>query len=494
MEADMSKIAGSVLDVADVVEKMMVYQSSHLYRLETNRQVEQTQMNAYSALQNLFGSFQTSLTNLSNAFSGSLAYQVNSSNSGVSTGVVTNNDIGLGSHSVVVNKLATAQAFSSQVQFASKTASLNFNETLTFTNTANPATNLSLNIKPNMAQTDIRDSINNSDNNDTGISAAIITSTADDGSLQYNLVLTCNTGTANQVTITGDTDSGTGNPDFNFAQTASAQDAMFTFDGYNEVSSSNTVSNVIDGLTFNLNGVGSATLTVTESAATDTSDVQTAISGMLTSYNNIISFLDANQYVAVYDDKTKQFSSGLNSSFQFIKSQLQSVMGMTFQTSGDIQNLYSAGIIKAPSTTVVDQYDPRRTKVASIGQMMINQTPNPNLDNNTTLNWALSNDYESLNAFFNDPNGFVFNMNNIVTNNILGASSTGLISGSQSLIQSTMSNTDTLIRNEEDRLKGVRDSLITKYARLNASLATFQGLSDYLDKQYTYLDQLISGK
>ncbi len=482
----MAKIGTGMLDVGEIVEKMIVYQSSHLYHLQTEKQVEQVQMSAYSSLQNLFSQFQNSLDGLTDAF-GTIAYTVNSSNGAVATAVANSNDVGLGTHTINVTQLATAQSYSTQATFSSNVASLGFNETLTFANSANPSKNFSLDLTSDMALTDVRDAINQSDNN-FGISAAIISSTVS-GTTQYSLVLTSQTGLTNEFTINGDV-----NNDFNFTQASAAQNAKFTFDTYSEETASNIVDTVIDGLTINLAGAGAASLTVVQNTNTNqASDVQEAISNMLSAYNNIITFLDADEYVSMYDEKNKSFASGLNSSFQFIKSQLRSAVNAQYYVSGDIKSISSVGLSLAAPTKVKDQYDVKQSEVVTSGQLTINQQIFPSLDNETTFNLALDNDFDSLNAFFNDPNGFIFNMQNVIDNNIIGSSNTGLISSSEATINQEMDNTDTRIRNENDRLKTVKDALILKYAKLNASMQTYQTLSDYLDKQYEYLNNMYSG-
>src|SRR6185312_414527 len=108
---------------------------------------------------------------------------------------------------------------------------------------------------------------------------------------------------------------------FNFNQTVSAQDAKFTFDGFNEVRSSNTVTDVMDGLSFSLSALGTAVITTSQNNVDMSSTIQSAVTDMLASYNQIMTFLDGNQYVTVRDENTKQYTTVLNNSFTFIKSQ-----------------------------------------------------------------------------------------------------------------------------------------------------------------------------
>jgi len=483
----MAKVGSSMLDVADIVDKMMAYKSLPLVRLQTARQVEQVQLSAYGTLQSMFANFQSTLKNLNDTFN-AIVYQATSSSNAVATATITDNNVGVGSHTINVTQLATSQAYTSGIQYNSKTNALNINETLTFSNSENPSQNFSLMIDGNDALADIRDNINSSGNS-LGVTASIITSTDDNGNVWYNLILNSKTGTANEFTISDDT----GNY-FEFEQSVAGQDAIFSVDGFSEVESSNTVDDVIDGITFNLTGTGNATITISQNNSTQSTDVSDGINDMITAYNSIITFLDSNQYVAVYDEKNKTYASGLNSSFQFIKTQLQAAMNMPFQGTGDITNLFQAGFTKAPTATLTDQYDPRKKEITSTGSLQLDANIYPDHGTDTTLNWALTNDFQSLQAFFSDPaNGLINNVNNVVTNNIIGASGTGLIASTQASLNSTLRNSDTLIRNESERLAQVKDSLIMQYAKLNASLAKYQSMSDYLEKQFSYLDNLMKG-
>lgn len=476
------------IDVGKIVDNLMLYQSQKLFRLQDTEQLDNVQLSAYGSLQNLITSFSTSLTNISAAFA-TIAYQVASSNSGVATAAVTSNDIGVVTHQINVTQLAASQVYTGQTQFSSKINNLNISETLTFTNNSNPSDTFNVQINPDDALVDIMNNINNAPNNND-VTASIITSN-NNGVVTYNLVLTSNTGAASAFTVSGDTA-------INFQQTATAADAQFTFDGLQQSSSTNIIDSIVDGLTITLTGVSSSgsdmtTLTTSLNNTQQLTNVQNAINSMIAAYNQVITFLDADQHVSYYDSNNKILLTANNDSFSVIKGMLQSVMSAAVSTTGDISTLTDAGIIMAPSTKVKDQYDALGNTYASWGSLMISATPMPNLDNSTPFNWALNNDFQSLQTFFTGDNGFIANVTNQINNNILSGSGQGIIANSENAINNMLSFTDQEIFDEQTRLMTVKTSLTDKYARLNAVMMKLKGLGEYLDKEYSFLNSLYKG-
>lgn len=483
----MANIGVSFYNVDETVDKLMAFQYLRLNQMRLKQKTEETEINAYGALQKLFTTFQDKLTSLSQAFS-SISSQVTSSNPAIATASIFDNSVAIGSHTVVVSNLAQSQINTAQTGMASKTSAAGIVETLTFTNQST-GTNFSVPISGTDSLMAIRDNINNAASN-IGVTASIVASTAVGGSMQYNLVLTSDSGTANQINITGDT----GNY-FNFSQTTAAQDAQFTFDGFNEVRSSNTVDDVMDGLSFNLLGIGSTVISVTPGPASTSQGVQSAIQDMLMSYNAIITFLDGNQMVAMYDDKNKQQANANNSAFPLIKMQLQEAVNTIFNGVGDIHSIQDAGIVNSGSSTVADLFDTQKDKVVTFGSLQIDNTAQPTLDGSTTFNWVLSNDFNSLQEYFTNPDtGLIANLNNVINNSINPASNAGVIWNATNTINNEQGYTDDQIQAEIDRLGTVREGMVNTYARLNAMLSYYQNLSDSLEKQFSYLDSLSSSR
>lgn len=477
---------GSLYDVSATVDKLMAQQYIKYYQLKTEKSAEQIQITAYGTLKSLFETFQGKMKSLTDSFE-TVAYQALSSNSSVLSASVTGNSVGAGSHTVVVTKLAQAQQFNTLANFSSRTAALGINETLTFTNAADSAKKFSISVAAGDSLEAIRDKINNSTSN-MGMSASIVASTGVGGATQYNLVLTNQQGTANQVNITGDT----GNY-FQFSQVATAQNAEFTFDGFNEIRSSNTITDVMDGLNFTLSGLGTSVITTSANNVDLNSAVQTAVTDMLASYNQLITFLDGNKYVTSKDDTNKQKTTKVNTDFSFIKSRLEQAANTVFNVSSSVHDLRTAGITLSPSKEVKDQYDADRDPIMSTGSLMINTAPKAGSPSMTDL---LKNDFAGVKEYFNS--GFIANVNKAINDGILYKDPVGvkpgLIQSATDRIGKTQTTTDNQIQSETVRLGKVRDNLIDQFSRLNAMISKYQNISDYLDKQYSQLGNFLSNK
>lgn len=92
------------------------------------------------------------------------------------------------------------------------------------------------------------------------------------------------TGSAIQVTVTTDNTSG-----ITFGETQTAQDATFTFAGTTYTRNSNTVTDVIPGVTLTLTGKSTSDATLTVSGLTpDTSGITDKLNSFVTEYNKVL--------------------------------------------------------------------------------------------------------------------------------------------------------------------------------------------------------------
>jgi flagellar hook-associated protein 2 len=138
----------------------------------------------------------------------------------------------------------------------------------------------------------LRDLIND-DTNNPGVTASII----NDGS-SYRLSIKGNDmGSTNKIIIEDSTtlDGSNNTVDFTknvFIRTKQAEDAVFTFDSILISRSSNTINDVIDGMTMNLYRGDSSTSLISVTA--DVNSVGDQINAFVNAYNDVVSFLSAN--------------------------------------------------------------------------------------------------------------------------------------------------------------------------------------------------------
>ncbi len=202
------------------------------------------------------------------------------SSSGENVSVDVSSNASRGSYSVNVTSLAQSQALATRETFADRDSTSVGQGSLTLS-VGDKITNIEIDSSNDTLQ-GLANAINNAD---SGVSAGII-----DTGNGFQLVLsTDETGTANAVSITA-ADSDGNNTDaaglsrfaFNdtmdvesgLRQTIAAQDAVMEINGVEVTRATNTIENVIDGLTFNLTEEGQTTIKVEQDTAAVAERVQ----------------------------------------------------------------------------------------------------------------------------------------------------------------------------------------------------------------------------
>lgn len=476
-----------LIDINLALDKALYYNNKRVTRLQYTQKVEQTQISAYGALQTLFENFQTQLNNVKNVFNG-VNSEITSSNSSVATAETINSNLSAGTHTLVVNTLARAAIKASNADMASRTAAANVSGTLTLTNNQNSLQTFSIAVDNSDSLETIRDKINTASNN-IGITASIINTTDDLGNAKYVLLLTGKTGTANDFTATGSAATAL---DIGIQQTA--VDADVTLDNFRIVRSSNVITDAMDGLKLTLNSLGTTNLSISSTQDDLNSDVKEAIGKMLSSYNQIITFLDANQNVTLYDDKNPEnTATAHNTAFQFIKSRLQAAVNTPYDGSTVFHHLTDIGMKYSAAEKVVDQYDTQKV-TNSFGSFAIDTTILSSLGDKNKFDWLLENKFSEVKDFFTSSTGFIATVNNVMTSSILNKGPIGMITNAVENINQQLSNTADKISSEREGIEKLRSDLILQYSTINATLQKLQYESDYLTKQYDYLGSLVKNK
>jgi flagellar hook-associated protein 2 len=196
-------------------------------------------------------------------------------------------------------------------------------------------------VADNTALEGLRDLIND-DTNNPGVTAFII----NDGSSCRLSIKGNDMGSTNKIIVEDSTtlDGSNNTVDFTksvFIRTKQAKDAVFTFDGILISRSSNTIDDVIEGLTMNLyRGDGSTSLI---SVTPDVNSAGNKINDFVNAYNDVVSFLSAN----TEDDSTKGACSMFSGegTARNIENKLRSaVSGNASGPPGDFKLLARIGI------------------------------------------------------------------------------------------------------------------------------------------------------
>lgn len=186
---------------------------------------------------------------------------------------------------VNVTQLATRD-INSSVGFATKDAALNTsNITINIGDTA-----LEITIGSDDTLEDIMKNINN--NSDGKVSASILNV---GGSEPYQLILkSAETGAANEISV-----AGSGAATLGFSRVGDApQDAILTVDGISVTSASNTLDDVVAGVSIKLEKLGSTTVSVSQ----DSEKIVEKMGEFVTKYNEL---LDSVKTLTNYDGEKK---------------------------------------------------------------------------------------------------------------------------------------------------------------------------------------------
>lgn len=137
------------------------------------------------------------------------------------------------------------------------------------------------------------------------------------------------------------------------AQSAAAGNAVFNVNGVQVTKTSNTVTDVIEGVTLNLSKVTTSPVTLT--VTRDTSTVSNSIAGFVKAYNDIVATLKNN---SGYDAATKQGGILLgDSTVRNLQTQLRSILNTAVTgASGSLTRLADVGVnFQKDGTLAVNQ-------------------------------------------------------------------------------------------------------------------------------------------
>jgi flagellar hook-associated protein 2 len=280
----------------------------------------------------------------------------------------------------------------------------------------------------------IRDAINSSENN-TGVMASIIN--VDGGS---RLVLTARDGgTANTLTVSGLSA-------LSFTEVDAAKDAVLEVDGFQVTRASNTIADVLSGVTLQLKGQGDADLSI----VADTESYTKAAQELVDAYNALSDTIESlrqgplrgDTLMLRLDSKLRQaFSSpvaGLTADFSYAVE-----LGLSFDRNG----------------------------VLSLNQ--------------TKLESAMATDFDSVVALFGRENDGLLARLNSVLNTYTGSG--GLIDNRNQGLDGQIRSLDQRIDSYEYRLTLIEERYRRQFSALDGLLGQLQGTSSFLSQQLANL-------
>ncbi|MCX8004290.1 MAG: flagellar filament capping protein FliD [Burkholderiaceae bacterium] len=274
--------ASSTLDVAGLVSQLMQIERRPLAALEKREQQVQNRLSAFGRVQGALSALESALAKLRqpSAFQATRA-TVN----GTAVTAASTASAAPGRYAVEVTQLARAQSFASP-PVAAATADIGAG-TVTIRDAAGAVVaTVQVGDAGSGTLQELRDEINAAN---AGVRASLV----NDGG-QVRLVLNASaTGTANAFTV----EVG-GGLTVSFTQTQAAQDAQFSVNGLALTAASNTVKDVLEGVTLNLAQVGSAEVAVEIAPET----VKETVAAFVKAYNDLDNLIDE---LTKYDPATK---------------------------------------------------------------------------------------------------------------------------------------------------------------------------------------------
>lgn len=234
-----------------------------------------------------------------------------------------------------------------------------------------------------------------------------------------------------------------------------AKDATLILDNNISVTrSSNTITDLIEGMTLYLKKQGTAAITVTN----DSASVKTSIKNFVSSYNDLISDIGAQ----LKFDASKSAQGVLmgDSTLRLIQSNIRNITTSKVQgLSGDISSLSQIGITtdKSDGTLVVDE---------------------------TKLDTALANQLTDVEAFFTAMESQLSDKINAFTD-----STSGLLTSRTNSVQETIDDLGVKIEGMEKRLAGREERLRNRFVMLEVLLSQMQTQNASLTQQLASLSR-----
>jgi len=356
---------GSGLDVNSIVTSLMNVERQPLTTVSKQKTDYQSQISAYGTMKSALSTFQTAVKALSSPAKFN-AQTVTSSNPAVFT-ATANGNATIGDYAVTVNQLAKSQklavtgfANTSDV-VGTGTLSISFG---TFTpEVLIPPTPSSF--TANAAKADVVIAIGSSNNTLAGVRDAINASNSsvsativNDGTTNRLVITSKDTGEVNSLKITvADDDTtnldaaglsqlaydptasvGTGK---NLTQMQEAKNAILDVDGIAVVKASNSITDVIEGVTLNLLTTSNS-LSVNLGVATNQDKIKESVTAFVDGYNKLS---DTLRSLTKYDETGKASGALLgDATARSVINQIKSVMTKTIGTGGTINSLSQIGV------------------------------------------------------------------------------------------------------------------------------------------------------
>lgn len=472
-----------------LISNILQIESQPKYALEDKKTAQESYKTALSDLDSKISSLHSLLTSLTDAFNSPFDARTASPSSNDYFSVSVTDEAAFGSHSLMVERLATADTRISQQLTASGSTLRSFfdtNGSQTFSiEVASPTDDdpdhrVSVDVTVNPTGTtdeeilqEISDAINSAMDaavdagtieDDDAALASMINETSDTARLSLR---SGQTGYANRLDFTDSSGgllsllqlnnnavaSGTGGgqvTDVGTSETDSTLNAQFQLDGLTLYRSSNNVTDALAGVTLDLKAVG--TTTTDFSITSDTDSIQSQIEDFISQYNEILSFVESKTAVDSDLDIRGEFAG--DSTFQSLR----------FDMRNEIARMVTGQPEGAP------------TLLTELG-IEINDDGTLELTDADALTSALNDDPDAVESLFSGSDGVATRLKNLL-DVYIGVDS--ILDNRIETVEDGISRLGDQIADFDERLAIRENELRKQYAQLQETLALFQGQQQFL--------------
>jgi flagellar hook-associated protein 2 len=325
------------IDFSTIINALMAQAAEPLTNLQTQQSNLQTQKSNFSYLVSRAGSVQSAADSLVSAATSSLVSATSSDTSTVTA--TADNGAVAGHYDVVVQDLARAQVT------ASSTTAPDANTTIVATSGTLVVNGKNVVIFPPVTLQGLADAINSTDG--TGVNAQVVQ--VGDG--QYRLVMTAkSTGKAGAFTVDGSAmvDGSDAAIHFDGTNAVNATDADVFVNNIEIKSGSNTLTDLVPGLSLTVSKKTAAGSPVSVDLAPDLTNLKSKANAFITAYNSLQAFAASQTSAAAGGDGT---SIGRDPMFKSVMSSLRSSLLGSYG-SGTFTYLAQIGIEFKPDGTL----------------------------------------------------------------------------------------------------------------------------------------------
>lgn len=453
------------IDVNTIVSQLVAIERTPIDKLKTTATGISSKISAYGQIQSLASAVGDAAT----ALKRSTLWQGTTATSADAAAVAVSSSGGAasGSYNVSVTNLASAHSLASTSMAADAlvgagTLTLQLGDWSSggFVADADMAA-VAIQVDADDTLADVRDKLNAASG--AGVTAAIVRD-ANGTRLTLTSKTTGETSAMQVTTTGGDLDRLAYNPPAStgtgMGQTQAATNANAMINGLPIESESNTLSNVLDGLTLTLSKP--TTTPVSVAVSTDTASIKKAMDTFVAAYNALNSYLVTQ---TKYDEGTKTAATLQGDSTAVsMRNQFRSMLREESGASSMFGSLSSVGF-----------------NVAQDGRLSID---NAKLDKGFANLGELSKLFSNVDDAVPAKNGMAERFR-LLANSVTGAEGT-LTTRNDGLKALLKRNTDQQAR-LEDRVERVEERLLKQYTALDVSIGQFNSLNSYVTQQMSQL-------